>query len=56
MKLTPDNLATFFGAAAALAQGLGQAGIISTGTAGTASAVFIGLLGWISNKNKPTLN
>lgn len=56
MKLTPDNLATLFGAAAAIAQVLGQSGIVSTSVSTPISAVFVGLLGWITNKNKPTLN
>lgn len=52
MKLSPDTLATIFGAASAISQVLGQSGVIDQTTAGTISAIAIALLGWISNKPK----
>lgn len=52
MKLTPDTLATIFGTAAAVAQVLGQSGIINQPTSTAISSVAIALLGWISNKPK----
>jgi hypothetical protein len=52
MKLTPDTLATIFGSVPVIAQGLGQAGIISQPTANAISTFSIALLGFVSNKVK----
>lgn len=52
MKLTPDTLATIFGSASAIAQVLGQTGVVDQTTATALSAIAIALLGWVSNKPK----
>jgi uncharacterized membrane protein len=52
MKLTPDTLATIFGSVSAIAQMLGQTGVVNQPTAGTISAIAIALLGLVSNKPK----
>lgn len=56
MRLNSDTLATIFGATSAIAQLLGQSGVLDPTTSNTVSAIAIALLGWVSNKPKTTFN